>query len=103
LHKQKDYRGATAAFEKLAREFPQQKELVALAHEYLADGAALLPVPWVDGEDLRYDVNLATGFTVGVARYTVAAAELDGRKIWRFHSNTVGGAQSWSRTEVDAA
>jgi hypothetical protein len=103
LHKQGDYAASTAAFEKLVRDYPAQKELVALANEYLADGAALLPVPWGEGEEMRYKVNLATGFTVGAARFAVAAAELDGRKIWRFDSNTVGGAQSWSRTEVDAA
>lgn len=102
-HKQGDYAAATEAFEKLVREFPQQKELVALANEYLADGAALLPVPWVDGEELRYHVSLASGFRVGAARFAVTAAELDGRKIWRFDSNVLGGNHSWSRTEVDAA
>ncbi len=102
-HKQKDYAAATAAFEKLVRDYPNQKDMVALANAYLADGAALLPAPWRDGEELRYNVNLPTGYTVGAARFAVAAAELDGRKIWRFDSNTAGGAQSWSRTDVDAA
>jgi hypothetical protein len=101
--KKKDYAAATAAFEKLVKDYPNEKSLVALANEYLADGAVLLPAPWVDGEEMRYNVSLPTGFKVGVARFAVAAAELDGRKIWRFDSNVVGGAQSWSRTEVDAA
>jgi hypothetical protein len=101
--KQKDYAAATAAFEKLIRDFPQQKEFVALANEYLADGAALLPAPWVDGEEMHYNVKLPTGFKIGAARHVVAAGERDDRKIWRFDSNVLGGNMSWSRIEVDAA
>src|SRR5438045_987908 len=35
-YKKKNYTAANAAFEKLAKDYPEQKELVALASEYLA-------------------------------------------------------------------
>ncbi len=102
-HKQGDYVAATAGFEKLVREYPDQTELVSLANEYLAEGAALLPVPWVNGEELQYAIRLPAGPRMGLARWTARADTLDGRKIWRFQSQARGPAQQWSRIEVDAA
>src|SRR5437879_11660224 len=40
-YKKKNFTAATAAFEKLAKDYPDQKELVALAREYLAGAVAL--------------------------------------------------------------
>jgi len=101
-HKQGNYAAATAAFEQLVKDFPAQEDLVALAHEYLAAGMALLPVPWVDGDEMQYDVFLAGGARVGVGRFGVRAGERDGRKIWLFQNQLMGGAVQWSRVEVDA-
>lgn len=101
--KKKDYAAATTAFEKLVREYPTQKDLVALANEYLSDGAALLPVPWKSGEELSFDVKLPGGAKIGIGRYTVDADEMNGRKIWRMGSHlNLGTMQQWSRAEVDA-
>src|SRR5438552_893368 len=48
-YKKKNYTEATAAFEKLVKDYPEQKELLALAREYLAGAVALMPAPWTDG------------------------------------------------------
>ena len=101
-YKKKNYTEATAAFAKLTKEYPDQKELVTRANEYLAGATALLPAPWTDGEDLRMDVKFPSGFKLGVTRYSVAADELNGRKIWRLSSQLFAGVQQWSRTEVEA-
>ncbi len=100
--KKGDLAAASAACERLIKEYPGEKELVAAASDYLADGAALLPAPWQDGEDLDFDLKMPSGIKVGAARYSVDSAERDGRKIWRFSSIVFGGALSASRTEVEA-
>ena len=56
-YKKKDFAGAAAAFEKLSQDFPDQKEIVARATEYLANATPLLPVPWEDGEESTLDVR----------------------------------------------
>ncbi len=103
--KKNDLAGATATFEKLIRDYPEQKDLVALANEYLADSPTLLPAPWADHEALTFNVNLPSGFRIGVARFSVGADLLAGRKsIWRIQSQLcAGGVQQWSRVEADAA
>jgi tetratricopeptide (TPR) repeat protein len=102
LYKKKNFAEATAAFEKLVKDYPDQKELVQLANHYLAGTISLLPAPWVDGEDLRLDIKFPTGLKIGVASYTVNAGELNGKKIWRLGSHLFAGAQQFSRTEVEA-
>lgn len=102
LHKKRSFAEATAAFEKVAKDYPEQKELAALANQYLAGAVALLPVPWVDGEDLRFDVKFPTGFKVGMTSYAARAAEAGGRPIWRLVKRTCAGGQSFSRVEVEA-
>ena len=101
-HKQGDFAAATAAFETLVRDFPNQGDLVSLANEYLAAGAALLPAPWADGEELQFNVRFPTGVKIGAARYGVQSDEIDGRKFWRFSSQLFAGVQQWSSVEVDA-
>src|SRR5579859_3723229 len=39
---------ATAAFQKLVHDYPNETNLVAQAREYLPSGLTLGPVPWVD-------------------------------------------------------
>jgi hypothetical protein len=102
LYKKKNFTDATAAFEKLVKDYPEQKELVTRANEYLVGAVALLPAPWVDGEELRLDVILPSGFVIGTARYTADADELAGRKIWRLSSYLYAGIQQFSRVEVEA-
>jgi len=101
-YKKKNFAEATAAFEKLVKDYPRQKELVNRANEYLAGAATLLPAPWVDGEALFMDVKLGSGFKIGTARYTFDADELNGRKIWRLSSYLYAGVQQLSTAEVEA-
>ncbi len=101
-YRKKDYGAASAAFEKLVREYPDQKELVKAAQEYL-DGALLLaPAPWADGEQQTLDLKLASGFKVGVAIYTVDSGETNGQKIWRFGSHLNVGFDQLSHVEAQA-
>jgi len=101
-YKKKDYGAATAAFEKLVQDYPNQKELVRMANEYLTTANVLVPAPWVDGEELQLDVKFPSGFKIGTAAYRVNAAELDGRRIWRINSHLFAGIQQWSVAEVEA-
>src|SRR5512135_216469 len=41
-YKKKNYGQANAAFEKVLRDYPEQKDLIALANKYLAEAAPLL-------------------------------------------------------------
>jgi len=100
-HKQRDHAGATAAFEKLIKDYPDEKELVAAARQYLPAEPQLLPVPWTDGEELRMVFKFQSGFVVGAGSYTVTRVELNGRKVWSLRSRTYTGAQSVSSVEVD--
>lgn len=102
LYKKKDYAGATTAFEKLVRDYPEQKALVAKANNYLVGAVALLPAPWGAGETLHMDLKFATGFKAGSATYAVTGGERDGRKTWKLSGLLNVGVQQASRAEVDA-
>ncbi len=101
-YKKKNYSEANQAFEKLIADYPDQKNLIALANKYLAGAVPLLPAPWVDGEEMRLDIKFATGFKLGTACYRVNAGEADGKKTWRLSSRLYAGTQQASRVEVEA-
>ena len=44
-YKKKNFTAANAAFEKLVRDYPDQKDLIGLANKYLAGAMPLLPAP----------------------------------------------------------
>ena len=92
---------ATAAFEKLIREFPTEKELVAAARKHLPGELALGPVCWVDGERMTLNLTLAGGMDIGMMEYRSDLVEVDGRKVWRVGQRASGGGESVSRVEVD--
>ncbi len=103
-YKQKNYTDANTAFETLVKDYPDQKDMVALARKYLAGAHPLRPAPWTDGEDMRLDVKLAGGLKIGVADYRMNSGQTtNGQKIWRCRSHViVAGSQSVSHVEVDA-
>ena len=101
-YKKKDFAKASATFEKLVKDYPEQKDVVALANEYLAGAANLLPAPWEDPEQLQLDVKFASGFKLGQAVYSVASSETNGQKIWQLSSHMFAGVQQLSRVEVVA-
>src|ERR1035437_10969893 len=74
-YKKKNYAEANAAFEKLVKDYPDQKDLIALANKYLANAMPLMPSPWVDGEEQQLDIKFPSGFKIGSATYYVSAGE----------------------------
>jgi len=101
-YKKKDYADANAAFQKLLRDYPDQKDLVASANTYLAGAVSLMPAPWVDGEEMQLDIKFPTGFKLGTACYGVNSGETNGQKIWQLRSQLYAGSQQSSRVEVEA-
>jgi hypothetical protein len=101
-YKKKNFTEATAAFEKLVKDYPDQKDLIALANKYLAGAMPLMPAPWVDGEEMRLDIKFPTGFKVGTVWYRVNAGETNGQKLWRLASYAFPLPQQSSRVEVEA-
>ncbi|HXR07820.1 MAG TPA: tetratricopeptide repeat protein [Candidatus Acidoferrum sp.] len=103
-YKKRNYSAATASFETLVKDYPDEKELVALARDYLARNNDLLAAPWAGGEEERWDIKLAGGLKVGFGVLTADAAESHGQKIWRLGllMSAAGSGQA-SHVEVDAA
>jgi tetratricopeptide (TPR) repeat protein len=100
--KQKDYDKASAAFEKILEAYPEQKELVRMASEYLAGAVQLLPAPWADGEVMRLTIKTPTGFEIGFVRYSVHSDVLKGQPIWRLSSQLAAGPKQVSQVDVVA-
>jgi hypothetical protein len=101
-YKKKEFAEANAAFEKLIKDYPEEKTLAARARDYLGGDLALQPAPWGDGEKLILEIKFPTGFRLGAMSYTADSGEVEGRKTWRLTSQMVGVGTSFSRTEVDA-
>jgi len=102
-HKKKNYAEATTAFEKVVRDYPEQKDLIALASKYLTGAMPLLPAPWVDGEEMQLDIRFPSGVKIGAATYQVNAGETNGQKIWRLRTRLFAAtSQQFSRVEVEA-
>jgi hypothetical protein len=102
-YKKKNYSEANAAFEKLLKDYPDQKDLIALANKYLANAMPLMPAPWVDGEEMHLDIKFPSGIKIGTACYRVYAGEANGQKIWRLRTRLVAASsQQFSRVEVEA-
>ncbi len=95
---------ATAAFEKLIRDFPDEKELVARAREHVPGDLVLGPVPWVDGERLHLKLTLGNGIDIGAAEYRAMLGESNGRKVWRVGSRMFvqGNSLSWVHADAES-
>lgn len=96
---------ATAAFEAVVENYPQETELVAKAKSRLPGAPNLLPVPWMSGEELHLEIQLPNGRPAGYQIWRVAEAEHEGRKAWRCQAwqlITLNGASGCSHVLVDA-
>jgi hypothetical protein len=95
---------ATAAFQKLIHDYPNETNLVAQARTYLPTGLTFGPVPWVDGERLQLDLSMATGTDIGTAEYRADLVRgTNGRQVWRVGCRLMAGrAQTVSSVDVDA-
>lgn len=92
---------AVAAFEKLIRDFPDEKELIAKARENLPSKLALAPVPWVDGERLQMTLTLPAGLDIGTMELRADLVEVDGRKLWRVGRRMGGNGDMISSVDAD--
>jgi hypothetical protein len=104
-YKKKESAAAMAAFEQLVRDFPEQKELVAQAGDYLFRALPLLAAPWEDGEELRFDLKPPGGPKCGSVTATVNAGETNGQRLWLVGEQdaVLFFTDSIKRVEVDAA
>ncbi len=94
---------ATAAFEKLIHDFPNEKALIAQAREYLPGAPTLGPIPWVDGERMQLNIALASGMDIGTGEYRAdLVAPVNGHQVWRVGCRMMAGPQSVSSVDVDA-
>jgi hypothetical protein len=94
---------ATAAFQKLVHDYPNETNLVAQAREYLPGGLTFGPVPWVDGERMQLTVTIGTGVEIGTVEYRAdLVRQATGGKIWRVGARLMAGPQSVSSVDVDA-
>jgi tetratricopeptide (TPR) repeat protein len=92
---------AIAAFEKLIRDFPNEKELIAKAREHLPSELALEAVPWIDGERLQMVLKLPGGLDVGAMELRADLVEVGGKKAWRVGRRMSGGGDMLSSVDVD--
>ena len=93
---------ATAAFQKLIHDFPNETNLAAQARAYLPSGITLGPAPWVDGERMQLSIAVATGAEIGIAEYRAdLVQQASGRQIWRVGCRLMAGPQSVSSVDVD--
>ncbi len=83
---------AQAAFSKLTRSYPEQKELIAAIPGLpIPPEVQLRPTPWQDGEVMEFVERTKAGGEPGLQTLRADAAEEDGRKVWHFEWITVPG------------
>lgn len=95
---------ATAALEKLVKEFPGEKELIASARQRLPSTIALTAVPWANYEMMQLNVRLAGGLKIGTYFYIVEEDLNAAKPAVRCKSRsyiTLGNQHSLSRVLVE--
>jgi hypothetical protein len=100
-HKKKNYAAATIAFERLIKDFPDEKELVAKAKQYLPGNVTLNPVPWTSGEVLQLAFKFQSGFKLGTVAYSATEVQSAGQKSWRVDTRTLAGTHGMSTVLTD--
>jgi hypothetical protein len=65
---------AVKAFQKLMRDYPEEKELVAKAREYVPSETKYLPIPWEASELSEFHVKLQNGLNVATLIYSIEPA-----------------------------
>lgn len=94
---------ATAAFQKVVDDFPNETELVAKAREFLPGALKLEPAPWVDGERLQLKIYAADGTEIGIVEYRADLVESGTESIWRVGARlNAGQVSSVSSVDADA-
>ena len=109
-YKKKDFASGAAAFDQVIKSYPEQKELVAQANDYLYRVLPLLPAPWVDGEELQFVIKGPDAANAAFMTLGVNAGETNGQKFWRieilfadFFQNRMTGVTEVERGHLQAA
>jgi tetratricopeptide (TPR) repeat protein len=74
---------ALAAFAKLAKVYPEQKDLIAKIPGEPSKGLEFQPAPWVDGEVLRMGVKVRSGSQAGTQFYYISSVQESGKTLWK--------------------
>jgi hypothetical protein len=102
--KQGKQTAATAAFEKLIKEYPTETKFVAKARAKLPSAIKLEPAPWKDHEAMQLNFKLPNGFNVGTNLYRIDSETFDGKECWRCKARvfvTIGAGNSYSTALVE--
>jgi hypothetical protein len=102
LTKKGDSAEAMKAFQQLIADYPEQKELVAKAREYMPADLKLLPAPWSEGELLEYELRTSGGAALTTMVLTVEANPARPQNlIFQNRAYTGGQPMQNSRVEVE--
>jgi hypothetical protein len=93
-----DSAGATQAFQKLIKDYPDQRDLVSKAHQKLPR-LSLIPVPWPDHEWAEYRIVVNGVESPGTIVYSIEPSPNSATHIILVARNTV--APAWYKAEVD--
>lgn len=74
---------AREVFQKLIADYPEQKDLVAKAREFVPGDLKLQAEPWTDGEVQIQVIRLPGGMEIGVNHLITEAVEVGGKRAWR--------------------
>ncbi len=83
LLKEGDQDAATAAFDALIKEFPNQTDWVKKANEMVGKALTLLPAPYQSGQRQTLTMTLAGGQVIGFIGVGVDSGEFEGKSVWR--------------------
>lgn len=98
LQKQGKSTEALAAFQAVVEGYPQEAELVAEARKHLPAALKLLPFPWKDGEQLQFNMKLASGLDIGTMIYMIDKIKYEGKDAWQCSTRgmVLNGTESFS-------
>jgi hypothetical protein len=77
---------AQAAFTKLSKSYPEQKELISKIPRSASKGLEFRPAPWINGEVLRMAIKVRSGSQAGTQFYSVESVQESGKTAWRLRS-----------------
>ncbi len=77
---------AKAAFEKLTRLYPDQRELISKIPGASSSQLSFRQAPWIDGEVLRMAVKVRSGRQAGMHFYSVESVQESGKTLWKLRS-----------------
>ncbi len=101
--KQGKAEAAATAFQAVIDNYPQESDLIAQARKHLPSALKLLPYPWADGEQLQFNMKLATGLDIGTMIYMVDVVKHDGKDVWQCSTRglVLNGTNSYSEVLCD--